>query len=749
MTSLTKIIKRDKSKASFEESKITAVILKALEATLESGQGSELSRGVRNLNKEATRLTKVVVNILLKGMNGDLPTVEQVQDVVEQVLMAAGHYQTAKAYILYREKQQKTRKVKQIIGVEDDLGLSVNQLKVLENRYLRHDEYGRTIETPRVLFRRVAKAVAKMESKSNRKYWEQEFFEVISKMEFVPAGGYLRSAGTKKPTIANCFVLPVEDDMVGIFDAVKWLALVQQAGGGCGFNFSKLRPKGDYVKSSGGFSTGPVSFMKVFDAATAQVMQGGYRMGANMGILNVDHPDIMEFIHCKTEEGEISNFNISVGITDEFMEAVKKGKKFGLKNPRNGEVVSTVEAKSLFDQIVSLAWRTGDPGMVFLDMINKNNPVIKTLGRLEATNPCGEQPLHPFDVCNLGSINLAKMIHPSRKASGWQAGIDWKKIEKAVKVGVRFLDNGVDLSRYPISQIGKMAKANRRIGLGVMGFADMLYQLKVGYDTEEGIELAKKVMGFINKIAVAESVKLGKEKGVFKNYKKSDFEKKGVKRRNLAVTTIAPTGTISMVADCSSGIEPVFALSYVKNVVEEGGLSYVNEYFKKAVEELNLGEDKEIEIYQRVGKTGSCQDIEYLPKSIKKVFVTAYDIKPLGHIKMQAGFQKKIENAVSKTINFPAEASLSEIEKVYILAWEMKCKGITIYRSGSREGQVLETKSKESKPRFAKASRGKQIIQSKIKAKPLKNNCPECGEIMEMGEGCMTCRSCGFSKCSI
>jgi ribonucleoside-diphosphate reductase alpha chain len=399
--------------------------------------------------------------------------------------------------------------------------------------------------------------------------------------------------------------------------------------------------------------------------------------------------------------------------------------------------------------MVSLAWRTGDPGMVFLDTINKNNPVIETLGRLMATNPCGEQPLHPFDVCNLGSINLAKMIRPSRKASGRQ--VNWKKLEEVVRIGVRFLDNGVDLSRYPIKQIKKMARANRRIGLGVMGFADMLYQMEVGYNSNEGVRVAEKVMGFVNKVGVNESQNLAKEKGVFPNYKGSEFEKKGLRRRNLAVTTIAPTGTISMVADCSSGIEPVFALSYVKNVVEESGLSYVNEYFRKAVEDLKISEEEKNKIYQRVSKTGSCQDIEQLPDLIKKVFVTAYDISPEAHIKMQAGFQKRVENAVSKTINFPSEATLEQVEKAYILAWELKCKGVTIYRSGSREGQVLETTKKKSKsnPHFAKASRGKQVIQSKVKAVPLKNKCPECGEGMEMGEGCMTCRSCGFSKCSI
>ena len=462
-----------------------------------------------------------------------------------------------------------------------------------------------------------------------------------------------------------------------------------------------------------------------------------------MGILNVDHPDILEFIHCKTKEGEISNFNISVGITDEFMKAVKGNKKFELRNPRTGEVVQTIKAKHLFNQMVTLAWRTGDPGMVFLDKINKNNPVLKTLGRLQATNPCGEQPLHPFDVCNLGSINLAKMVRGKR--------VDWDKLEKVTRTGVRFLDNGVDLSKYPIKQINKMAKANRRIGLGVMGFADMLFQLGVGYNTDKGVELAEKVMGFINKTAVDESENLAQEKGVFKNFQGSEFEKKGIKRRNLAVTTIAPTGTISMVADASSGIEPVFALSYVKNVVEEGGLSYVNKYFKQAVEKLDLTEDQKNEVYQKVSKSGSCQDIEYLSGSMKKVFVTAYDIEPKDHIRMQAAFQKKTENAVSKTINFPVEASLADVEKAYMLAWELKCKGITIYRSGSRESQILQAQQKEDKKETKSFdnAQDKQVIQSKVKLRPLKNICPECGEEMEMGEGCMTCKSCGFSKCSI
>lgn len=731
MTDLTKIKKRDGRVVVFEESKITQAI-----------------RAVVEHKSEPERLTKIVITIVKKGLNGEIPTVEQVQDVVEQVLMAAGHYEAAKEYILYREKHKTVRQVKEMLGVEDSLGLSVNQLKVLENRYLRHDEYGKVMETPSDLFSRVAKFVAKNEKNYARSSavaeamadkWEENFFEVMTKMEFMPAGCYLRSAGTKKPSLANCFVLPIEDDMGKIFDAVKWLALVQQRGGGTGFNFSKLRPKGDYVQKSGGFATGPVSFMKVFDAATGQVMQGGFRMGANMGILNVNHPDILEFITCKTEQGEITNFNISVGATDEFMSAVKNNRRFSLKNPRTGEVVQTLPAKQLFDQMVGLAWRTGDPGMIFLDQINKYNPVLKTLGPLLATNPCGEQPLHPFDVCNLGSINLAKFVEGKK--------IKWDRLTEVTKIAVRFLDNGVDVSGYPIPQIEAMAKANRRIGLGIMGWADMLYQLGVAYNSDEGVNLAEKVMKAVNEAAVGESVSLAKEKGIFKNWKGSEYEKRGVRRRNLAVTTIAPTGTIAMVADCASGIEPNFALSYTKNVVDESGLSYVNQYFRQALEATKLSAEEKNDVLQEVARTGSCQKVDYLDKLTKRVFVTAYDIMPEWHVKMQAAWQKHTENAVSKTINFPQNATIEDVEKAYLLAWELGCKGITIYRSGSREGQVLAVEEDKKENNLTVK------IQSKVRITPLKNKmdkkCPECGSVMEVVEGCATCRSCGFSKCSL
>jgi ribonucleoside-diphosphate reductase alpha chain len=724
MTEMAKIKKRNGQVVAFDEAKITTAI-----------------GAVVKERHEPERLTKIVITILKKAVNGKIPTVEQVQDIVEQVLMAGGHYEAAKAYILYRKQHQTLRSAKAVIGVEDDLGLSLNQLKVLENRYLRHDDAGKVIETPRQLFSRVAKFVAGNEPKTKQKDWETRFYEVISRLEFVPAGGYLRSAGTIKPSLANCFVLPVEDDMAAIFDAVKWLALVQQRGGGTGFNFSKLRPKGDYVQKSGGFATGPVSFMKVFDAATAQVMQGGFRMGANMGILNVDHPDILEFINCKSQAGEITNFNISVGATDEFMTAVKKNQKFALKNPRTGETVQTLPAKKLFNQIVALAWRTGDPGMIFLDAINRKNPVLNTLGPMLATNPCGEQPLHPFDVCNLGSLNLAKFVRGGR--------IDWERLRKVTQTAVRFLDNGIDVSGYPIPEIEIMAKANRRIGLGVMGWADMLYQLGVAYNSNAGVRLAEKVIKTVNDAAVAESVSLAREKGVFKNWKGSNYQKRGIKRRNLAVTTIAPTGTIAMVASCSSGIEPEFALSFVKNVVDEAGLTYVNEHFKKAMVNAKLSEEQKKQVLEEAAKSGSCQQIEYLPDSIKKTFVTAFDIAPEWHVKMQAAFQKHTENAVSKTINFPQTATIEDVEKAYLLAWELGCKGITIYRSGSKDAQILTN----SQLPISSSRKKTQTIQSKVRIIPLKNKlaktCPECGQQMEVVEGCATCRHCGFSKCSL
>src|SRR3989344_1129667 len=764
---IKQIRKRDGGVVAFDPAKITIAILKSSAVTGEFGE------------IEAKRLTSIVIELLrrtngptspgLRGARKVIPTVEQVQDIVEQVLMAGSHYRTAKAYILFRQRQAELRTVRNVLGVEDDLGMSVNALKAMARRYLLKDERGNVVETPRQAVERVAACVSAVE-KRQRKAWEQKFSEIMSTFSFVPAGCYFRGAGQKRGLLANCFVLPVEDDMEAIFDAVKWTALIHQSGGGTGYNFSKLRPNGDAV-GGGGFASGPVSFMKAFDAATEIVMLGGRHRGANMGILNADHPDIFEFITCKTQEGEIGNFNISVGASDAFMGAVEKDGHWDLVNPRTGAVVRRTKARTVFDQAVALAWKTGDPGMIYLDAINRDNPLLKALGPITATNVCGEQPLHPFDVCNLGSVNLGKFVKKAKgnpstslRTSGQRAKgktedlIDWKRLEEVVRIAVRFLDDGIDASFYPIPQISAMAHNVRRIGLGVMGWADLLVSLRVRYDSEEAVRLAKKVAQFIQRIGWDESARIAAEKGAFPLWEKSDFARKHphlgkrVKVRNVAVTTIAPTGTISMVADCSSGIEPIFALSFVKNVVDQEGLTYMNTSFEQALAgAVGNGERSAIEpLLHEVSKTGSVTSVLGIPQWIKDVFRTAHDISPEWHVRMQGAFQEYTDNAVSKTINFPESAVIEDVEKAYRLAWKMGCKGITIYRDKSKSEQILEKESKSVR------------IQSKLSVTPLAvraasfgvgetegGKCPECGGPMSFTEGCSKCQLCGYSVCEV
>jgi ribonucleoside-diphosphate reductase alpha chain len=746
---MKKIIKRDGREVEFELAKLVGAIGKAGVQTEEFDE------------KEAKRLADIAVALIEKSLKDkEIAQVEKIQDIVEQVLMAAGHYKTAKAYILYRAARSDERRVERIIGVKDDLDLSPNQLKVMRNRYLLKDQDGKVIETPSELFHRVAKNLAVVEKSDKRKKVEAEFYEVMSRLEFLPAGRTLNNAGTPQSQLANCFVLPVEDSMEGIFDSVKWMAMVHQRGGGTGFNFSKLRPRGDIVtKSSGGFATGPVSFMKVFDVATRQVMQGGKKRGANMGILNVDHPDILDFISAKSERGEIENFNISVGVTDAFMKAVDTDKQWHLRNQRTGEIVQTMQARTLMSQLVSLAWRTGDPGLIFLDPINRNNPLLEKYGRIDATNPCGEQPLHPFDACNLGSINLAKFVIPySSKSVNPDKSIDWDRLKFVTRTGVRMLDDVIDACKYPLPQITETVRANRRIGLGVMGWADMLYQLRVPYDSEQGVKLATKIAKFIQDVTWEMSSELAKEKGEFPRWKESSFAKTGRKVRNVAITTIAPTGSISMLSDASSGIEPVFALAYTKNVVEDNGLSYINKYFEdELASSLWADGDSEHKVRDRivreVANAGSVAHVSGVPEGVKSVYRTAHDIAPEWHIKMQAAWQKYTDNAVSKTINFPHSATIDEVENAYMMAWKTGCKGITIYRDGSKDVQILSIGSDKQN---VDSSAGTQIIQSKIKTETLKERtakgkhmtvCPECGGKLAIEEGCAKCYSCGFSVC--
>ena len=673
---VSKIRKRDGRIVDFDPRKISSAIHKALVAVkMKDGELAE-------------KLSREVVAVIEERFKDKIPTVEDVQDIVERILIKNGYAEVAKAYILYRHQRAELRRKKSLLGVRDDLKLTLNALSVLERRYLQKDDEGKVIETPAQMFRRVAKAIAAPDTiydrSANLKETEKEFYEVMTRLEFLPNSPTLMNAGTDIGQLSACFVLPVPDSIEGIFDALKYMALIHKSGGGTGFSFSKIRPKGDVVRSTKGIASGPVSFMKIFDTATEVIKQGGRRRGANMGILRVDHPDIFEFITAKEKEGVLTNFNVSVGVTDSFMEALENDDEYDLINPRTGKAVKRVKARDVFDLIVTMAWRTGDPGLVFLDEINRHNPTPH-VGKIESTNPCGEVPLLPYESCNLGSINLSKMVRDGE--------IDWDKLRRTVRIGVHFLDNVIDANKYPLPEIEKMTKSNRKIGLGVMGFAEMLVKLGVPYDSEEGIATAEKVMSFISEEARKKSVELGEERGSFPNFEGSVWDKMGYNAmRNATVTSIAPTGTISIIAGTSSGIEPFFAISYVRNVMGTQ-LFEVNPVFEGIAKERGFYSN---ELLTKIAKSGSIQNITEIPEDVRRIFVTALDIAPEWHVKMQAAFQKYTDNAVAKTVNLMSDATLEDVRKVFLLAYRLKCKGITVYRYGSKSEQVLTIGSTSS-----------------------------------------------------
>jgi len=617
-----------------------------------------------------------------------LPTDAEIQAMVKEILQAE---EPAKREEV-QPQMESTTVVKSKVQPKLGINLTENALRVLEKRYLHRDKQGKVVETPEEMFRRVAQAIAAAElnydPKADVKAREEEFYQLMANLEFLPNSPTLMNAGRELGQLSACFVIPVGDSMESIFDAVKYTALIHKSGGGTGFSFSRLRPEGDFVKSTSGVASGPVSFMEVFDTTTDVTKQGGTRRGANMGILSVDHPDIMRFITAKDNPRKLTNFNISVAVTTEFMEAVKTGTDYDLINPRTKKVVKKLNAKEVFDKIVDMAWKTGDPGIVFIDQINKDNPTPH-LGKIESTNPCGEQPLLPYESCNLGSINLAKML----RTTNGTTEIDYPRLAEAIKTAVRFLDNVIDVNKFPLPQIEEMTKKSRKIGLGVMGFADMLIELGIPYDSEEALKVGTEVMRFVHDEAGKASAELAEQRGAFPAFSDSIYDVPGgPKMRNASCTTIAPTGTLSIIAGCSSGIEPLFALSYTRNILDGAQLVEVNPYFEEAAKSGGFYSD---ELMKQLAGGARLPDIDEVPNNIKQLFVTAHEITPEWHVRMQAAFQKSTDNAVSKTVNFPREATREDINKVYMMSYEEGLKGITIYRDRSRDAQVLVTGREE------------------------------------------------------
>ncbi len=604
--------------------------------------------------------------------------------------------------------------------------LSENALAVLRHRYLRAPKAGEERETPDELFWRVARAIAAVDAQygidpARADGLAERFFERMRSLEFLPNSPTLMNAGLERGQLAACFVVPVEDDTAGIFDAMKWAALIQKTGGGTGFSFSRLRPSGQRVASTGGVASGPVAFMQVFDTATEAIKQGGARRGANMGVLRVDHPDVLEFIAAKLDPSRMRNFNLSVAVTDAFMAAAERGERYALRDPRTGEVVRELEARRVLSAMASAAWATGDPGLIFIDRINASQPT-PALGDIEATNPCGEQPLLPFEPCTLGSLNLARFV---AKGGGGRPSIDWARLRAAIADGVHFLDNVVDANAYPLDAIAEAAAATRKIGLGVMGFADLLIELGIPYDDPEAIDMASAIAEVLDAESVAASRRLAEERGAFPAYEGSRWDGAGAPLRNATTTTVAPTGTISIIAGCSSGIEPLYAVAFERRVLDGELLPEFHPGFRRRLEERGLWSD---DLGAALAARGRARGLNAIPDDLQRLFPAAHDIPTDVHIDIQAAFQHRVHAGVSKTINLPEQASADEIARAFQRAYDRECKGVTVYRDRSKASQVLGYGRREPAPEAVDA-------------------CPSCGAASPPGNGCRLCLRCGWSTC--
>ena len=674
---IREVIKRDKKKEAFDWERIYRAILKAAKEIYSLSEAQNLAKRTFELVKhKLSRYRKSFIEI------------EKIQDIVEEALMRLGYTEVAKAYILYRRYRQEVRLIKSKLGVKDELKLSLNAIEVLRDRYLLRDKNQRVIETPKQLFERVAKFVASAErnfDSSKEELVQEKFYNTMVNLEFLPNSPTLMNAGTGVGQLSACFVLPVGDSMEEIFDSLKAMGIIHKTGGGTGFNFSFLRPQGDCVFSTKGRSSGPVSFMRIFDTATSVIVQGGRRRGANMAVLRIDHPDIVEFVEAKLDGVSFSNFNLSCGVTNKFMDALKYNKKFELINPRTKKCVRKIKAKELFSAITFSAYKCGDPGLVFLDTINRAHP-LKSLGKIGATNPCGEVPLLNYESCNLGSINLSKFVKDKK--------MDWARLREVIHLGIRFLDNVIEVNNYPLKEIKEITIKNRKVGLGVMGFADALVKLRIPYASKEAVDFSAKLMKFIREASLEASFQLARERGVFSNWKFSIYRKKNLRLRNATLNSIAPTGTISIIAGCSSGIEPLFALSFVRNVLGGAKLLEINPLVEEVAREEGIYSK---ELMYRIQGLASLKEAK-VPLILKRIFLTTFDISPLDHLKIQAAFQKFVDNAVSKTINLPSHASPEDIKAIYLKAYQFRLKGITVYRYGSRKDQVLTLGSRREEP---------------------------------------------------
>ncbi|MFH2019249.1 MAG: adenosylcobalamin-dependent ribonucleoside-diphosphate reductase [bacterium] len=710
-----KVLKRNEREQKLELEKVADSIFLAAQDVggTDRELASKIAREVgERINKQYGRMVRV--------------TSAEIGDMVERVLLERAHYKTVKAYIINREKKRQIEASKRAIGVHDDVGLSYNAIVVVKAKYVQHDEQGEPSETVGGVLKRVAKFVATAEKKKDRKLWENKFLKLMKEKRFLPGGRTLANAGTANNQLANCFVMPMPDNIEGIFESLKESSILKKYGGGVGFSFGHIRPKGDQVSTTSGAAAGPIALMQLINDASDIYVQAGKRRSGNMVTLPITHPDIIDFIHCKESGYNFPHINFSIAITSKFMKAVKDNAEWELINPRTKKVVNKVSARGLLEEAARMAWKIGDPGLIFIDEIEKDNPTPH-VGPLETVNLCGEQPLLSYEACNLGSVNLAE--HVKNKE------VDYKKLAETVAWSVRMLDDVVSVCEYPLKKVAEVVRANRKIGLGVMGWADMLIKLGIPYNSPKALKLAEKVMKFVQRTGWKVSSELAQEKGSFPNFKGSIWEKRGYKKmRNATVTTIAPTGTISLLLGVSSGIEPQFALAYYRRSMDQYNFLEMNSDLVRAIKfENGL---YSTQLMDEIAKSGSIQKLVKIPKKIREVFVTSMDIAPEQHVRMLSAFQKYTDNAVSKTINLSSEATVEEVISVYQLASKLKCKGITVYRDKSRTEQVLNVgKASAQRP-------SEKVIVQKREA-----GCPECGSKLAIEEGCKKCYSCGYSVC--